>query len=92
MKWIVKVIEFPFKLIFLFLIYLYKWCISPLLPNVCRYYPTCSKYAILAIKDHGAFKGLILAVKRILRCNPKCECGWFDPVPPSIKGDIKWLI
>ncbi|MBE7075420.1 MAG: membrane protein insertion efficiency factor YidD [Clostridiales bacterium] len=92
MKLILKILEFPFKLIFLFLIYVYKWCISPLLPKVCRYYPSCSSYAVIAIKEHGAFKGLVLACKRILRCNSRCKHGWFDPVPPSIKGDIKWLI
>ncbi len=91
MKILKKIIEFPFKIIFLLLIYIYKWFISPLLPNVCRFYPTCSTYAVQAIKEFGAFKGFILAIKRILRCNPKSECG-FDPLPANIKGDIKWLL
>ena len=91
MKIIVKILEFPFKILFLFLIYVYKFCISPLLPNTCRFYPTCSAYAVQAIKEYGAFKGLILAIKRILRCNPRSKCG-FDPLPPNIKGEIKWLI
>lgn len=91
MKIIVKILEFPFKMLFLLLIYVYKYCISPLLPKTCRFYPTCSAYAVQAIKEYGAFKGLILAIKRILRCNPRSKCG-FDPLPPNIKGEIKWLI
>lgn len=59
----------------------YKACISPfLLPN-CRFYPTCSTYAIQAIEIHGPLKGLWLATKRILRCHPGSD-GGFDPVPP----------
>ena len=46
----------------------------------CKYYPTCSRYAIEAIEKHGAFKGGILAVWRILRCNPFSK-GGYDPVP-----------
>ena len=91
MKTIVKILEFPFKMLFLLLIYVYKFCISPLLPKTCRFYPTCSAYAVQAIKEYGAFKGVILAIKRVLRCNPKSKCG-FDPLPPNIKGEIKWLI
>lgn len=91
MKILKKIIEFPFKVLFLFLIYVYKLCISPLLPNTCRFYPTCSTYAVQAIKEFGAIKGLYLAIKRILRCNPKSAYG-FDPLPANIKGDIKWLL
>ena len=91
MRVIIKILEFPFKMLFLLLIYVYKFCISPLLPNTCSFYPTCSAYAVQAIKEYGAFKGVILAIKRILRCNPKSKCG-FDPLPPNIKGEIKWLI
>lgn len=47
----------------------------------CRYQPTCSQYALEAIEVHGIFKGLALAVWRIMRCNPFCKGGW-DPVPP----------
>ena len=91
MKVIIKILEFPFKMLFLLLIYVYKFCISPLLPKTCRFYPSCSAYAVQAIKEYGAFRGLCLAIKRILRCNPKSKCG-FDPLPPNIKGEIKWLI
>lgn len=61
-------------------IYFYKYSISPMLPPSCRYTPTCSEYAIQAIKKHGPFKGFWLAVKRIARCNPWGGHG-YDPVP-----------
>jgi len=48
----------------------YKFFISPIIPNSCRYTPTCSSYAIEAIQKHGPLKGGWLALKRILRCNP----------------------
>ncbi|MBO5730988.1 MAG: membrane protein insertion efficiency factor YidD [Treponema sp.] len=62
------------------LIRFYQICISPLFPPSCRFYPTCSSYALEAIQRHGPFKGFYLAVKRILRCNPFCK-GGYDPVP-----------
>jgi putative membrane protein insertion efficiency factor len=58
----------------------YKLAISPLLPQACRYYPSCSVYAVQAIKKHGPFKGGFYAVRRILRCNPLFP-GGYDPVP-----------
>ncbi|MBN1463581.1 MAG: membrane protein insertion efficiency factor YidD [Paludibacteraceae bacterium] len=61
-------------------IYFYKGAISPLLPQSCRYTPSCSEYAITAIKKHGPIKGLWLAVKRISRCHPWGGHG-YDPVP-----------
>ncbi|MCQ2241739.1 membrane protein insertion efficiency factor YidD [Treponema sp.] len=62
------------------LIRFYQVCISPFLPDCCRYTPSCSQYAIEAIKKHGPFKGFYLAARRILRCNPFHE-GGYDPVP-----------
>ena len=58
----------------------YQKYISPLKPATCRFTPTCSQYAIEAIRKHGPFKGLALAVWRILRCNPWGGSG-YDPVP-----------
>ena len=58
----------------------YQRYISPLKPPTCRFTPTCSQYAIQAIRKHGPFKGLALAVWRILRCNPWGGSG-YDPVP-----------
>ncbi len=63
-------------------VYFYRAAISPLLPPVCRYTPTCSQYAIEAIKKHGPFNGLWLAIKRIARCHPWGGSG-HDPVPPK---------
>jgi len=64
----------------LILIKFYQYFISPLIGQNCRYYPTCSEYAVKALEKHGSFKGTILAVKRILRCHP-FHAGGFDPVP-----------
>lgn len=58
----------------------YQRYISPLTPPTCRFTPSCSNYAIQAIRKHGPFKGLALAVWRILRCNPWGGSG-YDPVP-----------
>lgn len=58
----------------------YQKFISPLKPPSCRFTPTCSQYAIEAIRKHGPFKGFALAVWRILRCNPWGGSG-YDPVP-----------
>ena len=62
------------------LIKAYQYLLSPLFPNSCRFYPTCSHYCIEAFKEHGFFKGVYLGAKRILKCNPLFE-GGFDPVP-----------
>lgn len=61
-------------------IYFYRYCISPLIGPRCRFYPTCSTYAVEAIKMHGAIKGGGLSIKRIVRCHPWSE-GGEDPVP-----------
>lgn len=68
------------KYIFIGLIRLYQKFISPLFPASCRFTPTCSQYALEAFKKHGAVKGLILTVWRLLRCNPFSK-GGYDPVP-----------
>jgi len=61
-------------------IYFYKYCISPFTPASCRFMPTCSEYALQAVKKYGPFKGGYLAIRRILRCHPWGGQG-FDPVP-----------
>lgn len=60
----------------------YQVMISPYFPSSCRYSPTCSHYAIDALRTHGSIKGSWLAMKRILRCHPWAE-GGHDPVPPK---------
>ena len=54
---------------------LYQRYMSPLFPSSCRFYPTCSSYAIMAIEKHGLLKGSLKAVWRILRCNPLSKGG-----------------
>ncbi|MCB1888596.1 MAG: membrane protein insertion efficiency factor YidD [Rhodocyclaceae bacterium] len=58
----------------------YRYAISPMLGNNCRYHPSCSEYAIEAVERHGALRGGWLAIKRIGRCHPFCR-GGYDPVP-----------
>ncbi|WP_100151881.1 membrane protein insertion efficiency factor YidD [Snodgrassella alvi] len=62
------------------LIRFYQYAISPLLPPRCRYSPTCSQYAVLALQKYGVFKGGWLTIKRICRCHPWGGCG-HDPLP-----------
>ena len=59
----------------------YRFVISPMYGQVCRYYPTCSAYALEAITVHGSVKGSSLALRRVLRCHPWTP-GGYDPVPP----------
>ncbi len=61
---------------------IYQWIISPALPKTCRYHPTCSEYALEALRIHGPIKGLIMGTKRILSCHPWGGHG-HDPVPPK---------
>lgn len=58
----------------------YRRFVSPLLPASCRYIPTCSQYALEAVKRFGARRGFLLAMRRLLRCNPFAH-GGYDPVP-----------
>ncbi len=83
-KAILKVVSW----IFLIPVYIYKYAISPLTPASCRHVPTCSEYAVQAIKIHGPFKGIVLASKRISRCHPWGTHG-YDPVPPKEKKSVE---
>ncbi|MGB3181402.1 MAG: membrane protein insertion efficiency factor YidD [Cyclobacteriaceae bacterium] len=60
----------------------YQYGISPYFPASCRYTPTCSQYALKAIRTHGPGRGMALAIKRISRCHPWGGHG-YDPVPPA---------
>lgn len=86
-----KIIFFPITYLLIAVIYLYKICLSPFLGDNCRFQPSCSTYAITALKNFGLIKGVYLAVKRISRCRPNGKSG-YDLVPDNIKGDIKWVI
>ena len=66
--------------VFILLIRGYQLGISPLLPPSCRYYPSCSAYAIEAFERHGVIRGFYLTVSRLLRCHP-FHVGGYDPVP-----------
>jgi len=78
------------KWVLIAIVQFYRWVISPMLGPRCRYYPTCSDYALIALKHYGALKGSWLAAKRIVRCHPGCE-GGIDPVPgvPLDNSDSK---
>jgi len=66
--------------VLIFLVRAYQTALSPLLPPACRYYPSCSNYAIEAIEKYGAWRGGWMAARRIARCHP-FRPGGFDPVP-----------
>jgi len=69
------------KRLLIFGIHVYRRTLGALLPPVCRFEPTCSRYAEGALLEHGVVKGSILACWRLIRCNPIGEYG-YDPVPP----------
>lgn len=68
------------KYVLIALLKVYRLVISPLYGNVCRYYPSCSAYALQAVQTHGAARGSWLATRRLLRCHPWAP-GGYDPVP-----------
>ena len=70
---LIKIISFP--------IHIYRFFISPLTGKNCRFEPTCSEYALAALKTHGVFYGSYLSVKRILKCHPFSRYSGYDPVP-----------
>ena len=61
---------------------LYRWLIAPVLPSACRFYPSCSAYALQAIEELGPARGIYLTVRRLLRCH-SLNPGGVDPVPPA---------
>jgi putative membrane protein insertion efficiency factor len=75
-KTFLRILSLPFILLIKF----YQWVISPLIGPKCRFTPTCSHYAVEALKKHGLLKGLWLAIRRISRCHPWGGSG-YDPVP-----------
>ena len=74
------------KRVLLSMIRLYQLILSPWLGNQCRFYPTCSHYAAEAIETHGAWRGSMLAIRRLSRCHP-WHAGGPDPVPDNLSQD-----
>lgn len=67
------------KRVLIYLIKIYRKYISPLKRPHCRFYPTCSEYALEALEKYGSIKGGIMSINRLIRCNPFCK-GGYDPV------------
>jgi putative membrane protein insertion efficiency factor len=67
------------KVVAIYILRVYKYTLSPLLPPSCRFTPTCSEYAVEAITKYGFWKGSVLGMKRLVRCHP-FSSGGFDPV------------
>ena len=76
------------KYLLIGLLKVYRLVISPLYGNVCRYYPSCSAYALRAVEYHGAVRGTGYAVRRLLRCHPWSP-GGYDPVPGTPEFDAE---
>lgn len=68
------------KMVLILFIRVYQWCVSPLLGETCRFYPSCSHYAVGALSKHGCIKGVWLSAKRIVKCHP-WHPGGIDEVP-----------
>ena len=79
--------ELPARFLML-LIRFYRKCISPLKPQCCRFVPSCSEYALQAVRMHGAVRGMLLATWRIMRCHPLWHGDMYDPVPRSFAGSV----
>ncbi len=79
LSWISRVLAYPF----IWVIYLYRVTLSPIIGRQCRYEPTCSIFGLHAYREYGAFRGTWLTIKRIGRCHPFAK-GGYDPVPPHL--------
>lgn len=75
-----------FALFLILLIKIYQFIFSPFLKSNCRHLPTCSEYAITALKEHGSITGLYYSIKRVLSCHPFGNHG-YDPVPKKLIKD-----
>jgi uncharacterized protein len=73
----------------IFLIRIYQWTLSPLLGQICRFEPSCSRYAVKCLEHHGALRGCWLAARRLGRCHPWNPGGYDPPPPPRSRADAK---
>lgn len=80
----------PVARVLIALVKSYQRLVSPLLPPRCRFVPSCSAYAVEALRVHGAARGTLLAAWRLARCHP-FNPGGYDPVPPRSPGRRVWL-
>jgi putative membrane protein insertion efficiency factor len=78
---ILRTAGWPFRMLLLGVVELYRLTLGPMFAGRCRFYPSCSNYAVLSLRTHGAFKGGLLAGWRVLRCSPLTD-GGIDHVPP----------
>ncbi|WP_375001287.1 membrane protein insertion efficiency factor YidD [Aeromicrobium sp. CTD01-1L150] len=76
------------KYLLIGLLKVYRFAISPMYGQVCRYHPTCSAYALQAVQTHGSVRGSWLAVRRLARCHP-WAAGGLDPVPGTSSGSSR---
>lgn len=67
---------------------LYRYTVGTVLPDACRFQPTCSTYALEALRTHGAVRGTWLTVRRLLRCHPLSP-GGYDPVPVNLERKVR---
>ncbi len=70
--------------VFILIIRVYQWTLSPVLGLCCRFTPSCSEYMVQAVQKHGFFRGVQLGIKRVIRCSPR-SLGGYDPVPKQKK-------
>ena len=91
LKQIIATLVKTLQIVFIGSIRVYRRLISPWLPRSCRFYPSCSQYAIEAVELHGLVKGTYLMVRRLLRCHPG-SAGGVDLVPLNKKGVEKWTL
>jgi hypothetical protein len=73
-------VEFPRRALMASIAYYQRW-LSPLLGSRCRFHPTCSQYMLESVREHGAWRGVLMGVARLSRCHP-WSAGGIDPVPP----------
>lgn len=81
-------IRFSIRSLLIAMVRLYQVLVSPLFPSACRFVPSCSEYALQAISVYGVFRGMGLALWRILRCHPLARSG-YDPVPEVRPGNAQ---
>lgn len=86
-----EILLYPIRIIIIGLVKLYRLLISPIKNGHCVYYPTCSAYMLISVREWGLIKGVWLGIKRVLKCNPK-HSGGIDYVPLNPCGRVKYML